>query len=138
MPLLRTLLLLLLAMPMLHRPKNVLPLPLRELLPPPDMAQLPRTNLSTTVPTPTPLPRECDLPLRDPKLLPREAKLPPLVSDLPPRDQELPSAVSDQLPRTSLSTTVPAPLPLPRELSPPSREPKVPPREANQPQLAAS
>jgi len=107
----------------------------RELVKPLDMVKLPKTNLSTTVLAPTPLPRECNLLLRDTRLPPREAKLPPLVSDQPPRDQEHLSAVLEVLPKTIKSTTVPVHLPLPKELMPP-REPKVPPREVNQPQLA--
>jgi len=102
----------------------------RELVKPLDMVKLPKTNLSTTVLAPTPLPRECNLLLRD-------TRLPPLVSDQPPRDQEHLSAVLEVLPKTIKSTTVPVHLPLPKELMPP-REPKVPPREVNQPQLAVS
>ena len=144
--------LLLLELPLLHRPHvlvlllSALPLPPRELLPPPpDMVPLPRANLSTTVPAPLPLPRECKVPLRETRLPPRgtrlpprepkvplrEARLPPLVSDLPLRDQEHLSLDTELLP----SRTRPAPLPLAREL-PPLKEPKVPPREANQPQQA--
>jgi len=47
-------------------------------------------SLSTMVPSPSPLPKECNRPLNEPKVPPREAKLPPLVSDLHLRDQEHP------------------------------------------------